>query len=143
MCEQGHGNDLEQSVEIPRVSGKAYEQSDNADEWKKPGSFLEEGRDRKHLLLRGDDDAMKQVISSTGQQSAASQGDIPEGAAVVASFICDRLEYLDWEDLASGRHRMDGATGVGLVRQSQMEAEASRVGMGYSFNLKPEPGCTT
>ena len=58
------------------------------------------------------------MISSTGQESAASQGDIPEGAVVVASFICDRLEHLDWEDLAIGRHPMGGATGVELVRQS-------------------------
>ena len=128
LSEQGYGNDLEPSVWVPKVCGKLpkYRKPDNANERQEPWSFLEEGLDGKHLLLRLDDDAMKQMISSTRQESAACEGDIPKGAGVVASLIYDGLEYLDGEDMVTGRHPSDSVTDGRLTREGEEKrAEAS------------------
>ena len=55
------------------------------------------------------------MMSSTGQESTARQGDIPKGAVVIVSLIDDGLEYLDGEDLVIGRHLIDDVTDVGLT----------------------------
>ena len=59
LSEQGYGNYLEPSLVVPCVCEEMWEEADNMDELEKPGSFLEENRGRKHLLLRFDDNAMK------------------------------------------------------------------------------------
>ena len=70
---------------------------------------MEEGRDRAHLLSGSDDDAMKQMISCAGEQSAASKGDGPERVGLVAGLVDNGIEYFDRDDMMIGRHRLDGA----------------------------------
>ena len=82
---------------------------DNADEWKEPRPFAEKGRDRAHLLAGPDDDAMKQMISSAGEESAAGKGDGLERVGLVASLVDNGIEYFDRDDMVIGRHRLDRA----------------------------------
>ena len=60
-------------------------------------------------MLSGIDDyAMKKMISSAGEEGAASKGDGPERAGVVASLVDNGIEYFDRDDMVIGRHRLDG-----------------------------------
>ena len=86
--------------------------SDNTNERKEPTPLAEKGRDRAHLLASPDDDAMKKMISSAGEESAAGKGDGPEGAGVVASLVDNGIEYFDRDDMVIGRHRVDRAEEV-------------------------------
>ena len=60
------------------------------------------------MLGSPDDDAMKKMISSAGEESAAGKGDGPERAGVVASLVDNGIEYFDRDDMVIGRHRLDG-----------------------------------
>ena len=61
------------------------------------------------MLTGPDDDAMKKMISSAGEESAASKGKGPERAGVVASLVDHGIEYFDRDDMMIGRHRLDRA----------------------------------
>ena len=53
--------------------------------------------------------------TSARRESAAGEGDGPEGAEMVASLIYDGFEYFDGDDITVGRHLVDGGTGIGLT----------------------------
>ena len=82
------------------------------DERKEPRPFAEKGRDTVHLLSGPDDDAMKQMISSTGEESAVGEGDGLERAGVIASLVDDIFEYIDRDDMVIEGHRVGGAREV-------------------------------
>ena len=73
---------------------------------------MEEGRDRAQLLSGSDDDAMKQMISSAGEESAAGKGDGLERVGLVASLVDNGVEYFDRDDMVIGRHWLDRAEEV-------------------------------
>ena len=108
LSEQWYWNDSQYFIRAWGVL-RAYVKCHNADEWKEPRPFAEKGRERAHLLAGADDDAMKQMISSAGEESAAGKGDGLERAGVVASVVDNGTEYFDREDMVIGRHRLDCA----------------------------------
>ena len=73
---------------------------------------MEECRDRAHLLSGPDDDAMKKMISSAREESAAGKRDGSERAGLVASLVDNGIEYFDRDDMVIGRHRLDRAEEV-------------------------------
>ena len=81
-------------------------------ERKEPRTFVKEGRDTAHVPSGPDDDAMEQMISSAGEESAAGKGKGPERARVVASLVDDSFEYIDRDDMVIERHRVGGAREV-------------------------------
>ena len=85
LSEQWYWDDSDDSVCIWWV--RICVKFDNADEWKEPRPFTEEGQDRAHLLSGPDDYVMKKMISSAGEESAAGKGDGLERVGLVASLV--------------------------------------------------------
>ena len=111
------------------------------DKGKEPWSFVEEDRDRVHLLLRLDVDAMKQMISSARQENTGGKGDGLERAAVVASLIYDGFEYFDRDVMAIRKHSRGDVTGGGLTTEWKTEGkrlpQPVRVPPLSAFNQNP------